>query len=370
MSDGARDGQTNTGIDPNNAGPAATTVDTQVDAGDGIDKNISKHLDIAIEAQDGKPEAKTDAKVEDDKTAETKEGEAKQPTDSQGATGDATVKPDPAKEASEAGRTLARAKDLTLKDGTVVRGGAERRFYEQRETARQEAAHLRQQLDNAQRELKNISTERDTIKQSVENLRGVDPKSLEIGARIVTDLQRDPVGTLKKLLAETVAQGYSIDDIGAGVDAAALRRMIDERLPAQTATGPTEEELQREALAEAEQFFSRYPDARPHDALIAQVMRDHPGVDTHTAYFQLKSAFAEKGFDWSLSLEDNLKAASGPITDNTKAQDDKKKDLAMPQSRGGADEDFKLTNGSGVVHEDTDTADIVKAAMRESGINI
>jgi hypothetical protein len=50
---------------------------------------------------------------------------------------------------------------------------------------------------------------------------------LATAVRMFTDLQRDPAGTLKKLLAEAVALGHTVEGIGQGiVDVAAITAAI------------------------------------------------------------------------------------------------------------------------------------------------
>lgn len=349
-------------VNDNNAGNAAS------DSGnDGIDAAFAKHLDIAIEAQDGP------AKVETTPTKEGESDQSKQPVDKSGGDGDGAAQPDnKGKEPSvtEAARTLARAKDLKLQDGTVVKGGAERRFYEQREAARQQLSTEQREHQITKQRLDDVTRERDTIKQAAEALHGMDPKTVRLGATIVADLQRDPVGTMQKLLAETIAQGYTIEQIGANVDMAAITRLIDERLPKQnTETRLTDEQITSQAREEVVTFYGEFPDAQPHDALIARVLQDHPQMSLKDVYFQLKNSFAEHGFDWSRSLEENLREVSN--TDNAgQSQTDptKTQQQPLPNGRGG-DEEFRL-NRSGNADVDQDTGDIVKEAMREAGLNI
>lgn len=350
------DGRQNDGVVDNNN----TGNDASDNGNDGIDAAFAKHLDIAIEAQDGPAKVETPA----EKTSETDDGENKPSGDSN----TRTQQDDKGKEpsASEAGRTLARAKDLTLADGSIVKGGAERRFYEQRETARQEAQIAKNEARDWQQKYETAVKERDSVKETVTALHGMDPQQVRLGAVIVADLQRDPVGTMKKLLAETVAQGYSIEDIGAGVDAAAIQRMIDARLPKQdTGNELTEEQIISEARSEVVTFYNTFPDAQPHDALIARVLQDHPQMTLRDVYFQLKDQFAERGLDWSRSLEENLREVSNTINAE---QSQATHSQPLPNGRG-QDEEFKLKR-SGSADEELDTSDIVKQAMREAGMNI
>lgn len=322
------------------------------------DNPIDRMIDIALEAQDGKPETTTEEKTGTTEVVAPANGE-----DSTGGNSNDKSQSQPNKEGTQAPQQTHGAKDLTLGDGTVVKGGAERRFYEQRETARQQAEHYKKQADTTSQRVTTLESELQSLRQTTESLRGVDPQTLQIGAAIVTDLQRDPVGTMKKLLAEVVAQGHSIESIGVGVDTLAIQRMIDERLPANQQNEPTEQEILQQAQHEVNNFYGSHPDARPHDNVLGRMLRDNPGVDLDTAYFELKNAFAEKGFDWSRSLEDNLKETSSPTTPQPPQQQQ------MPNGRPMTP-NVSNANEVKVAHEDTDMSDIVRAAMRESGLQV
>jgi hypothetical protein len=156
---------------------------------------------------------------------------------------------------------------------------------------------------------------------------------------------------------------------------AAVQRLLDERLPKEDTTKPTDEQLVEASKQEAADFLSQYPDARIHDTLLAQVLRDYPGVTLHSAYFQLKEAFAEKGFDWSRTLEENVKGSASSQSNNgeqgNQQQNNQNNGKApLPGARAaGGDDDFKLNNQN-LAHEDMDTSDIVRQAMRENGLNI
>jgi hypothetical protein len=336
---------------------------------------FEKHINIAIEAQDGKPDesttqtpnAETPSGTEAGKTGEpAKSGDKK---DSTSGGGDRTAQQQPDKKGQEEKKPTAGAKDLTLADGTVVRGGPERRFYEQREVARQEANHWKTQATTLQRERDEAIRERDTIRQSVESVQGVPPDHVRIGVNIVRDLQSDPVGTMKKLLAEVLAQGHSVESIGAGVDQLARQRVIDAYLaqnPQQQQT--SEADIAREAQETATRFYTNHPDARPHDALLARMMGDHPELELESAYFQLKNEFIARGYDWSLSLEENLKQSASPESNSTQQQPAPK--APLPNGRNIDTTTTHSADEVRIAHEDSDMGDIVKQAMREAGMNV
>lgn len=330
--------------------------DTMPGENEAID-NIEKNIDVAIEAQDGK--------VETPSTEGEQTGTEQQPQDRPSSDGDGSAQPQPKQEGAQTPSTP-HPKDLRLQDGTVVKGGAERRFYEQREIARQQLSAREQELSNTRNQLAAVQSQLETMQQSVQSLHGIAPQQLALGARIIVDLQRDPSGTLKKLLAEAAAQGYSVDEIGSGVDMAAIQRMIDERLPQQQDFEyPSEQELLDEASNEANAFFGRHPDARPHDKLLANVLRDHPGLELEDAYYQVKDAFIGKGYDWSLSLEQNLGLGA------TGGQQQQPGNRApLPPGNNAANAPINAAEVGALASDDMDTGDIVRQAMRESGLNI
>ena len=327
---------------------------------DTVTDNIERNIDIAIEAQDGKPEATTPS-------GEPEAGTSSEQQDRPSGDSNGAAQPKPAQESKEAKPAAPHPKDLALGDGTIVKGGAERRFYEQREIARQQLQTRERELTNTRNELAQTQQALASMQQSVQSLHGIEPQQLALGARIIQDLQRDPQGTLKKLLAEAAAQGYSIDEIGNGVDMAAIQRMIDERLPQQDNTEyRSEEELLDEATREANAFFGAHPDARPHDKLFASVLRDHPDLSLEDAYYQVRDAFIEKGYDWNLSLEQNL--GLGAATQQPTPQPGNR--APLPPGNNAANSEIKAADVASLATEDMDTGDIVRQAMRESGLNI
>lgn len=338
-----------------------------------IDANISKHLDIAIEAQDGPTENKDAQTPSENNDGENKDTSTENKSgDSTGGDNNAAAQPNTDGKPKEEGKSSHGAKDLTLADGTVVRGGSERRFYEQRNIARDQVKALETQVGTIQRERDEFKQKFTDLESTVSSLHGADPTQVKVGLNIVRDLQRDPQGTMQKLLAEVIAQGYTVEGIGAGIDTAAITRLIEERLPKNTeASNNSVEQITADATAEANQFFANYPDAKPHDELLARMLSDNPGLSLQSAYFQLKGAFAEKGFDWTRSLQENVAASSQPNNENSSTDNQQQKNdgPALPNGNNGQGTDVVVNRGN-ISHESEDTGDIVKAAMREAGMKI
>lgn len=337
-----------------------------------LDATFAKHLDIAIEAQDGPSSANTET---ENKTEGGNEGgESKQPEVGNSNSGDNTAQPKSAEEVKKEAQSPNGAKDLTLDDGTVVRGGPERRFFEQRNIARERVTALEGQIANVERERDSFRDKFTQLENTVRDLQGADPQQVKIGLNIVRDLQRDPQGTMQKLLAEVIAQGYTVEGIGAGIDTAAITRLIEERLP-KAADIPNEEQITADATREANEFFGRHPDAKPHDELLARMLSDNPTLSLQSAYYQLKDAFAERGFDWSRSLADNLNAgntASSQLNNENGGNDNSNNQNngpGLPNGGNAVNSDVVVNRGN-ISHESEDTGDIVRQAMREAGMKI
>lgn len=344
--------------------------------------NIEKHLDIAIEAQDGKQQTNNEDTSTGSETGTDANANSGKANDKGGTSGggDSTSQQrtdEKGKKEEERAASANKGKDLVDAQGNVLaKAGQERRFFEQREVARQEAQHLRGQLSSLQNELTRVQGELKTARDSVTNVQGVPPEQLGIAVNIFRDLQRDPVGTVKKLLAEVKANGHNVDGIGADVDTLAIQRMIANNTGNQKQDEPSEADVAANAKRTADEFFGRHPDARPHDSLLAQVLRDNPGVDLDTAYFQLRGAFAEKGFDWNLSLEDNLRA-SGLQQNNQQSNQQNVGNQQQQNNQhqapllGGRNVDTGAVveaNKPSIAHETEDWDSIIRGAMAEAGL--
>lgn len=334
--------------------------------------NIEKNIDLAIEAQDGKAAEPQNTETEGGETEENKVSETKQPEDSSGSgSNDKPQQQVDDKAGEKAKQPPHSAKDLTLSDGTVVKAGMERRFYEGRELARQREQAAIRERDSIQQKYADLETRFNQLDTSIKGVHGVDANTLRLGVNIVKDLQSDPAGTLKKLLAEAVAQGYKIEDIGQGIDIAAVEERIVARLRSEQSNNVDDDAtIEREALQEATAFFSNHPDAKPHEPLIASMLRDHPALSLQDAYYQLKEAFIDKGFDWSLTLEDNLRAVGVDPANNGNQQQQDGNRAPLPAGGNAAGAEIKTADVVSLGADDMDTGDIVRQAMRESGLKI
>ena len=337
----------------------------------GDTNNFDEHLDRVVSASIGEePDASTetaDTSAEGGTTTTTESTSGERTPAEQNSNSNA-AKPDTQPKAVKEGKkdqgSAAGPQDLTLTDGTVVKAGAERRFFEAAQIARQESANYKNQAKQATDNYTRVKSELTQLQTTVSNLHGVDPNTASLGVRIVQDMQRDPVGTVRKLLTEVISQGHSIEGIGAGVDTAAITRLIESRLAPITSQQDTveqEQRLQQETLAEVNQFYGSYPDARLHDQHIAKVLQDYPQMNLTEAYFALKNEFNNNGFDWNRGLVEQVQERSAQ-------QSQQPTPKAMPNGRTPAN--VRPTSEVAIAHENTSLDDIIKASMRESGLNI
>lgn len=258
------------------------------------------------------------------------------------------------------------AQDLKLADGTVIKAGAERRLYEQRELLKQQLS----QRDNTINQLRDSNTQLrtrvQTFEQAQQVVQGYSGEDLAIAVQLHRGLKADPAGTLRLLLTEAAKNGIQIEGIGGAVNQDALlgrvEELIDSRLGNQQ---PSEQEIIQDAEREASEFFSRYPDAVTHDAVIARMLNADARLTLEDAYFQLKSAVIERGLDWSRPLADQVQQPSAPQQQQQQQQQQRP---MPPAGRGVPQAQTVEADRISVANADASYNDIVRDAMREAGL--
>lgn len=335
---------------------------------DEFDANL-KHLgeDFTVETPNTDESATDDTNTETSNSEETQQqstektvGEEQAPAAKDSNSG----KPDSGKQQGKEtqGQKPSGPKDLTLADGSVVKAGAERRFYEQLQISKQQLAVAHEKATATTRDLQQAQQELQTLRQTAQQLAGVPLEQQAIASRLYQDLARDPVGTATKILAELKAKGYSIDGIGGAVDTAAIQQMLQNqsRQTENQQQGPTAEQVELEAQTEVGQFFAKYPDAVLHDEILAEIVTRNPGIDLQEAYFQLRSSVINRGLDWSQPIRPQLQATQ------QQQQQNQRQPAPMLNGRNNitpiVEEQMNFSSQGG---ETTD--DIVRAAMADAG---
>jgi hypothetical protein len=260
--------------------------------------------------------------------------------------------------------------DLTLRDGTVVKAGAERRWYENAQLARAREVDVRNQLNTANQKYQNIEAKYTELSSAVKQIGFDKPEEMKVAVSLYTDLARDPVGTVTKLLAELKAKGYTVDGIGSAVDTKAITDILDRKLQpsAETQQRQTQEQIAQEVDKEVNDLFSRFPDAQTHEAMLARVVEVEASkgnqIPLVEAYFALRQKAINEGLDWSKPLGPQLEA-------KRQGQQQQQQQAPRTQGRGATAAAASEIDPAQVFQPKSDsTADIVRAAMQEAGMKV
>lgn len=263
--------------------------------------------------------------------------------------------------------------DIQLRDGTIVKGGAERRWFDQMQVARQEASVVKQENNTLRQKLQNAETKLQSISEATAALGMEDPVQVSRAVRLYKDLQQNPTQVVTKLLAELKQLGHNIEGLGSAVDNSVLQQ-LNQRIE-QLSAKPQQfnnEQFENEITAEVTQFLGKFPDAVTHEAMIASLMNESVAkgqpLSMEQAYFQLKQAAAYHGLDWSQPLLPQIQAKR-----NQQQQQQQQQQNRAPITNGRPAAAVNSTQEINPVHtpnasEDKD--DIIRQAMRENGYNV
>lgn len=256
-------------------------------------------------------------------------------------------------------------KDLVGADGKVIaKGGAERRFYEEAQKWRGEASKFKSELDKLTPQL-NALKEANTLGTKY----NLEPAEMVTAAQLLNAYKSDAKATIKFLLTKAEAAGIDVSDLtggGGGVSTAAIAEMIEAKfkpLLQEREEKTRNQEIERQAAEQHDQFLQAHPDAAVHTNEIAQLLVKYPTLDPEAAYWRLKSFFHEKGLDFSKSLS--------TIETEYRAQNGGKGQTQQRTLPSGVNlQDDGVDDQEEVVRGNASTDDIVRAAMREAGMKI
>lgn len=271
--------------------------------------------------------------------------------------------------------------DLTLNDGTVIRGGPERRLYEKSQKLENEKQQLNNQLQQLNERVQQAEGQVKAYEQAFSGAKelGVGPQEANIGHRLIASYKKDPVGTVNYLLTELKAAGYDTSQIGgAGVDTNAINRAIERQLAPITERYRAEEQKSQQEQQidqEVNNFFNRYPDATPHENEIAQLVEHNPNMSLDAAYYALREYFARNGLNWSAPLsQQGVQQQGGQAPQGQQPQQQSQPmSQSIPNGRGAPSQAgtpvHEQYDPSRANPESQDWDDIIRGAMRGAGIN-
>ncbi len=245
----------------------------------------------------------------------------------------------------------------------IAKAGKERRLWEKVQRYEHfEVPQMREQIQT----LTNESAQKEVLNNVPRQLGLSDEETLQ-GMRLIASYKKDPVATINYILTEARSAGHNLQGVGQGqVDLAAINRLLDQRLGPLLEDRETQQR-QNDANVQAQtqynDFITRFPDAATHEDVIARLLAGDPKLSAEAAYYQLKLWVQEKGLNWNQPLQAQLNAAA-PQGANTQP--------AVPPiggGRGGNAPVIDTQQAASVADADADTGDIVRAAMREAGMN-
>ena len=333
---------------------------------DNIDKAVDNYLGITNEdtSKEGTTDTTESTEASNDAVDAGTDAKPAQPTSEQ------VVK----EEQPKAGRLPANETGDLIDPSTgavIAKAGNERRYFEQ---WRKDNNTLR----NTQRELETANAHLSALREAAQlpTKLGLEPAEVDVAMKFMAHWKQDPVGAAKQLLTEVRALGHNIEDLGQGIDMAAMQRMIDAKLAPLTSE---RQQQQQEAATraaideEVNAVMSREPWlANQQQELIMLMEADeqerlakvragngdaHKTLTLREAGLMLKAYALEHGFDLYSSIrEQSLRPA-------TQVQRPNRAAIPAP----AVNNDVVPRRAS--VSDDLDTRSIVAQALAEAGIN-
>lgn len=206
------------------------------------------------------------------------------------------------------------SKDLVDENGNVIaRAGAERRFYEENVKLKRDRDVFNTQVLPKIREQYDAMKKRvETYQQTFDALRASDmtPEDIQTGIELMRKWKQSPQETLKYLLTNAKSYGINVEGLTSGVDVAAINQMLDEKLQPfmqEREARLQEIQIKNQAQNEYNNFMQRFPDAKVHTKELAYLIRKQPNLSLDSAYYMLRTHYAENGFDFNTPLEQILK---------------------------------------------------------------
>jgi len=244
----------------------------------------------------------------------------------------------------------------------IAKAGKERRLWERVQRYEHfEVPQMRQQVQA----LTSEAAQREVLNNVPRQLGLSDEETLQ-GMRLIASYKKDPVATINYILTEARSAGHNLQGVGQGqVDLAAINRLLDQRLSPlleDRETAQRQTKANEEAQTQYNDFITRFPDAVTHESVLAGLLQRDPRLTAESAYYQLKLWVQEHGLNWNQPLQAQV---------NTAQQGGGTQQQVPPLggSRGGNAPVMDTTRVGAVAGADADTADIVREAMREAGMN-
>lgn len=272
------------------------------------------------------------------------------------------------------GQTPGNSGDITLSDGSVVKGGAERRWYQEAQQNKTLAVNRAAELNTANQRYQNLEARYNELKNASAQIGLESPQLVSNAVRLYKDLTSNPVQTVTNLLAELKAKGHSFEGIGGAVDTEALRRLIQTNNGNSNNKNSQDDEQQRiiqEATETRNAFLANNPDAAIHEPFIVALLDKDPGKPLLEVYAEFKAAALANGYDWSKPLGPQIQARiqqqSGQ-TQQTQQTQQQQRQPGMISGNGSVGGQAMTERNPNQITQADSIEDAILAGMRESGL--
>jgi hypothetical protein len=252
----------------------------------------------------------------------------------------------------------------------VAQGGIERRIFEDSQRTMRENNQLKQQVAG----MTNAMRQSNEVIQEAARL-GVQPQDQLVAVRVMADFMRDPVRTLQTLVEEVKSKGYPIpfleQGVTQGMDMAAMARMMDGKLQPfmqERMQNQQNQQARQAAQRDLDNFIGGNPEAHNNLDVLAEMLQAQPGLPLQEAWVKMIRWSHENGLDWTQPLKQQIAAMQSQQQPTPQQQSDNR---PLPGRRSVNTQQTQRVNGSGQTHsENTSWSDIIRDAMRESGMQL
>ena len=255
----------------------------------------------------------------------------------------------------------------------IAKAGAERRHFETAQRATRELGNVRQQLERT-------STELNAFRQAAQlpTQLGLSPDETAQGLQLVASWKQNPVGVVKYLVEQAQAMGHNIEGLTGAADMGAIRTMIERELMPfrqQAQMGQAQQEAHTAAQAQIQDLIGAYgQEALVNSDALSKLIDAGAAAGQAMTLEQAYSRFSnwcyKNGLDPHQPIDPQIEARSqapqapAPTATNggMPPRPNGRAGSAMQPMTAQRDVSAGMTGMER-------NADIVRAAMRDAGLN-
>lgn len=257
------------------------------------------------------------------------------------------------------------------KDGNILAATRQdKRLLFMYNKVRGNADRMRTQLESAARELQSYRQLAD-----IQSRYKLDAAAIAEAAQFRAQFDINPVQTVREIVAQAVANGYTMEqlfgpDAPAAINASVIERTIDTKLRPLTErmqNANANERAEAEAREAFEDFIARHEYADVHGNEIAHIVNTER-VSPEVAYYKLQSRAAQLGLDFSQNLVEQMiareKGGGGNGQQRTNGQQQPQRRMLPGNRTAGGHDASPAPAAPQVADPSTPFKDIVRQAMR------